>query len=377
MGSLSFGFIGFGLIGGSIARALRRVYPGCRIAACDRNAEGLAMAMEHGVLNQAVSALADTDKDADAQMLRAAFADCDFIFLCMPVSRNIAMLPILKAALPPSCMLTDVGSVKTGIHEEVRRLGMEGRFIGGHPMAGSEKSGYASANDRLLENAYYILTPTEGVPHEKLEKLMEILAGIGALPIVINEELHDQVTAAISHLPHIIAFSLVNLVRTSDTSDSLMRRLAAGGFRDITRIASSSPDMWESICLENKKPVLDAIDAYTGSLQNIKEAISIGDGRYLNDFFRQARDYRDDMPSRLPGSIGPACDLFVDIIDEAGAIATLATILASNNISIKNIAIIHNREYEDGVLRIEFYDQDAVTKAAALLTRFSYTVHKR
>ena len=371
--SLSFGFAGFGLIGGSIAKALRRVYPGCRIIACDGCAEGLALAMEHGVLNQA----GNMTRDTDPQILRSAFAGCDYIFLCMPVSENIALLPKLRSALPPSCILTDVGSVKTGIHKAVKELGMEGRFIGGHPMAGSEKSGYASANDRLLENAYYILTPADGVPDERKEQLQEIISAIGAIPIVINEELHDQVTAAISHLPHIIAFSLVNLVRESDTPDSLMRRLAAGGFRDITRIASSSPEMWESICLENRKPVLDAIDSYTASLQSIKEAISSGDGKYLNEFFRQARDYRDDMPSRLPGSIGPACDLFVDIIDEAGAIATLATILASNNISIKNIAIIHNREYEEGVLRIEFYDQESVKKAAALLTRFSYTVHKR
>ena len=244
-------------------------------------------------------------------------------------------------------------------------------------MAGSEKTGYANASDRLLENAYYIITPSPLSPRDKVEKLRQLAAAAGAIPIVVDYREHDRITAAISHLPHVIAYSLVNLVKDSDSKEGLMRQLAAGGFRDITRIASSSPDMWESICLENSGPLLDAMQAYSDSLQDIAGAIRAGDGSHLHSIFQEAKDYRDDMPARMSGSIMPAYEIYADIIDESGAIATIATILASNRISIKNIGIIHNREYEEGVLRISFYDADSTEKAVSLLEKFSYKIHRR
>lgn len=156
-----------------------------------------------------------------------------------------------------------------------------------------------------------------------------------------------------------------------------MRQLAAGGFKDITRIASSSPDMWESICLENQGQLLKVIDAYKASLEDISEAIRENLGDKLHCFFEEAKDYRDSMPMKMKGSIEPAYEIYVDLIDESGAIATIATILASNRISIKNIGILHNREFQEGVLRIEFYEQDAVEKATALLSKYSYIIHTR
>ena len=166
-------------------------------------------------------------------------------------------------------------------------------------------------------------------------------------------------------------------IRTSDSREGLMRQLAAGGFKDITRIASSSPDMWESICLENQGQLLKVIDAYKASLEDISEAIRENRGDKLHCFFEEAKDYRDSMPMKMKGSIEPAYEIYVDLIDESGAIATIATILASNRISIKNIGILHNREFQEGVLRIEFYEQDAVEKATALLSKYSYIIHTR
>lgn len=365
MSSKTIGFIGLGLIGGSIAKALRRVHPEYRLIAYNRSRESLVAALSDGTLNQA------TD------VIDASFSDCDFIFLCMPVSVNIKCLEQLKDLISSTCVITDVGSVKATIHEAVRNLSMEDRFIGGHPMAGSEKTGYASASDRLLENAYYIITPTGLSNPEKVEELRTLVSQIGALPVIIDYNEHDYATAAISHLPHVIAYTLVNLVRSSDNPDGLMRQLAAGGFKDITRIASSSPDMWESICLENRQPLLGIIDAYIQSLSRVADAISEKDGTAIHQFFEEAKDYRDSMPMKAKGSIAPVYEIYVDLIDESGAIATIATILASNNISIKNIGILHNREFQEGVLRIEFYQSDAIERAVALLTKFSYTIHLR
>ena len=142
-------------------------------------------------------------------------------------------------------------SVKSGIHERIRALGLDGQFIGGHPMAGSERYGYANSKARLLENAYYILTPTPKTSPDQLKDYERLVVSMGAIPLVLDADQHDYVTAAISHLPHIIASSLVNLVRESDSEDGTMKMIAAGGFKDITRIASSSPDMWQQICLTN------------------------------------------------------------------------------------------------------------------------------
>ena len=365
MSEKTIGFIGLGLIGGSIAKALRRVHPEYRLIAYNRSRSSLVEAMSDGTINQA------TD------VIDSSFAECDFIFLCMPVSVNIQGLKKLKDLVPDTCVITDVGSVKSTIHEAVRELGMEARFIGGHPMAGSEKTGYASASDRLLENAYYIITPTPLSNPDKVEEMRQLVTDTGAVSIVLDYDEHDYATAAISHLPHVIAYTLVNLVRTSDNPKGLMRQLAAGGFKDITRIASSSPDMWESICLENKDQLLKVINAYKSSLDDIAEAICRDQGEKLHHFFEEAKDYRDSMPMKMKGSIEPAYEIYVDLIDESGAIATIATILASNRISIKNIGILHNREFQEGVLRIEFYERDAVEKATALLSKYSYIIHTR
>ena len=359
------GFIGLGLIGGSIARAVRRTMPETVIVAYNRTRASLVQAMQDGVINLA------------SDEIGSGFPDCDYIFLCMPVSRNIEMLPALKAVMGPQCILTDVGSVKSSMHKAVQDCGLSAQFIGGHPMAGSERTGYANSSDRMLENAYYILTPGEGTAQARVQEFTDIVKTIGAIPITVSSEEHDRATAAISHLPHMIAYSLVNYVRENDNEEGLMRCIAAGGFKDITRIASSSPAMWESICLENKAQILDTIGGYREELDRLTEAIRDEDSDFLLDFFGKAKDYRDDMPTVSSGSILPVYELYVDIIDESGAIAMIATVLAINNISIKNIAIVHNREFQEGVLRVEFYNADAVHKARELLEKFSYKVHER
>lgn len=362
----TIGFAGLGLIGGSIAKAIRRVHPDMKIIAFDTDRDSLTAALLDKTLNQAHDHLSE------------AFSQCDLIFLCAPVNNNVGNLKILKNITGGQCIFTDVGSVKTPIHQQVAALGMEDCFIGGHPMAGSEKSGYSHASDRLLENAYYILTPSDRVSGEKVEAVSGLVRSISALPVVLDPQRHDYITAAISHLPHMIAYTLVNLVRDSDDAQQHMRMLAAGGFKDITRIASSSPVMWQQICDENRDHLLKIMEQYIESLQQVAHSIQKGEKDHLLELFGQAKDYRDSIPkSKAKGSLRPAYEIYVDIIDESGAIATIATILATNGISIKNIGIVHNREFQEGVLRIEFYEEDAADKAVTHLRKFHYTVYER
>ena len=364
MASPKAGFIGLGLIGGSIAKAIRRYYPEYELIAFDKNRETLALAVQEGIIDTACSSIDDN------------FKGCSYIFLCAPVSWNTAYLSQLKDLIGSGCILTDVGSVKTSIHEEIISLGMEECFIGGHPMAGSEKSGFANSKAHLIENAYYILTPSAKVPGEKVKTYQQFVSSLKAIPVVLDYKEHDLITGTISHLPHIIASSLVNFVRDTDTKDELMKALAAGGFKDITRIASSSPVMWQQICLKNSRNISHILEGYIQALERAKQAVDRGDEETLYSMFESSRDYRDSMPSSSAGPIKKQFAVYCDIIDEAGGIATIATILASNNINIKNIGIIHNREFEEGVLRIEFYEEASSAKAAALLQKYRYVVYE-
>lgn len=365
MADLICGFIGLGLIGGSIAKALKKADASIQIYAYDVNADSLTHAVRDAVVDKAFSEIT------------VDFAQCSYIFLCAPVSHNDNNLLRLKPMLSPDCILTDVGSVKTDIHTHVKESGLEAQFIGGHPMAGSERYGYLNSKAGLLENAYYILTPTALVPEEKIVQFTSLVAGMGAIPLRLSYAEHDYVTAAISHLPHIIASSLVNLVQTSDSKDGIMKMIAAGGFKDITRIASSSPQMWQQICLKNTENITALLDSYICALSEVREHLTSQSADYLYDFFDSARLYRDSFIEASSGPIKKSHSLYLDIPDEAGTIAAISTILALNAINIKNIGIVHNREFEEGVLRIEFYDDTAVKSALKLLNDKGYVTHEK
>lgn len=359
------GFIGLGLIGGSIAKKIHTLYPEVTIIATAGHQSTITEAYEeHLISNKALCEIGD-------------FYDCDYIFLCTPVQKNIEYLRQLKGHVKDGCIITDVGSVKTDIHEEVIALSMEDCFIGGHPMAGSEKTGLKNANEYLLENAYYILTPTSKTAPEQLEAFRSLVTELGAVALVLDYHLHDYATAAISHLPHIIAYSLVNLVKRSDDENETMKTIAAGGFKDLTRIASSSPVMWQNICQSNSEQIVRLIDAYEETLEKTKHDILAANTDALLSDFQSAKDYRDSIAITNKGPIKAVYELYLDLLDEAGGIATVATILASNNLSIKNIGIIHNREFEEGVLKIEFYDGTSMEKGAALLKKRNYIVYER
>lgn len=364
-GTKKVGFIGLGLIGGSVAKAIRQYYPDYEIVAFDKNKETLALATQESVIDVACSAIDNN------------FEHCNYIFLCAPVSYNTAYLKQLKEHLHEGCILTDVGSVKTSIHKEVIRLGMEPYFIGGHPMAGSEKSGFVNSKAMLIENAYYILTPSEKVSQAKVTEYTAFLESLKALPVVLGYEEHDYITGAISHLPHIIASTLVNFVKEKDGKEELMKHLAAGGFKDITRIASSSPTMWQHICMRNQDNIVAILEDYISMLEDTKAHIERGSEQTIYNLFESSKNYRNSIPGGSSGPIKRMFAVYCDIVDEAGSIATIATIMAANNINLKNIGIVHNREFEEGVLRIEFYDEASSKKAAETLQKYRYIVYER
>ncbi len=357
------GFIGLGLIGGSIAKTIRRVFPDSEIVAYNRTQSVTEQAVADGVVNVPVDAV-------DARI-----GSCDYIFLCTPVVTMLSYLEELKPVLKDGAVITDVGSVKGGIHKQVQEAGLTHCFIGGHPMAGSEKTGYANATDRMIENAYYILTPEEDVDIHTVSDFSEFIGALGALPIVMSSDQHDYVTAAISHVPHVISASLVNMVHDLDDDARYMKTIAAGGFKDITRISSSSPQMWEEICLSNPDNICTVLDEYIRKLIDFRFVIRNGNEDKLLQYFSDCRDYRDSFDSGKTGPIRKSYRIYLDLADEPGAIAEIATILSLGGISIKNIGIVHNRDFEQGVLKIEFYDQAALEQGIERLEKKSYKIY--
>ena len=359
-------FIGLGLIGGSLAKGIKRARPDIRIMAYMRTRAKLEQAQKDGIV--------DVILEGIGEELR----ECDLIFLCTPVEYNARYLSAIRPFLKPGALITDVGSTKTDIHEEIRRQGLEHCFVGGHPMTGSEKTGYENSTDHLLENAYYIVTPPEGQSGESAQytenvrRILAVAQAVDAIPLVLDYREHDRVTAAVSHLPHLGASSLVNLVKDNDSAAGTMRRIAAGGFKDITRIASSSPEMWEQICMTNAAPIGDMLEQYIYSLQEILAQIRGHKGRDIYRLFDQSRSYRNSISDRAKGPIEPSYEFSVDVADEVGSISTIAVILAAKGISIKNIGINNNRERGEGALKIAFYNETSMKEAWERLEKYKF-----
>jgi len=361
------GIVGLGLIGGSLAIALKEKSSVRHIVAMDLNENALHQAFNDGVINSYTTTIDEK------------FSDCDIIFLCTPVNLISDYVNQLLPYVNENCILTDVGSTKQAIMTDLKNLKSEKDFcfIGGHPMTGSEKAGYMASRGHLFENAYYILTPEDSTSQNQLEKLKKLIYSIEAIPLVISPEYHDLITAAISHVPHIIASSLVNMVKNLDNEDKYMNLLAAGGFKDITRIASSSPEIWHNICMTNQNNIRFVLDYFIQILKEFSSAIEEQKDEFIWNFFDSAKQYRKSFSDRSPGPLLKSYEIIVDVVDQPGIIANIAVLLSKHNINIKNIGIINNREHENGALQIIFDKEEDQKKSIKLLKDMNYNIYEK
>lgn len=356
------GIIGLGLIGGSLAKALKK-RADFEIIAFNRSEEVLISAYNEGI----VSIYSGSDL--------TIFRDCDLIFICTPVDKITSYVDRLLPIIKKDCVITDVGSTKANIFSQMLEY-KETAFIGGHPMAGSEQIGYKAAKEYLFENAYYVITPTPYVNKEQIDEFIKIIEILGALPIVIDAQEHDNAVAAISHVPHVIAAALVNMVKRLDNNRNLLHTLAAGGFKDITRIASSSPEMWSSISIENKQEVLKIIKDFKNTIVEFEKELEEENADNIYSFYESSKNYRDGFSSG-GSSISKTFSVLVDVFDKPGIIATISTMLSVNNINIKNIGISNNREYSDGILQIVLDNEEDRKKSINLLREMNFVVYSK
>lgn len=358
--------IGLGLIGGSLTKAFKRTNPDFFITGVDPNPEYASMALK------------DSSIDKIEFSIEKAVKDTQAIFLCIPVKE---IDKVLKEALPfvkPETIITDVGSVKSNIMKNVASLLPENiYFIGGHPMAGTENSGYDASVAHLFENAYYVLTPLPDTPAYIIDTLKTLISSTGAMPIIMDAGVHDKMVGAISHLPHVLASSLVNVVRSIDDPDEYLVKLAAGGFKDITRIASSNPLMWRDISLLNKNQLIPLLNNLIENLSDFKEKLVNDNYEEMKSFFKDAKAFRDYIPDHGVVHLLPYFEIYVDIEDKPGLIGQVATILGEKGINIKNIRIINSREDEPGCLVLSLPTRDAQKSALKVLLENGFRTYPK
>ncbi len=273
--------VGVGLIGGCVARDVRERGLAGHITGYGRNAERLAGAAEMGII--------DSWHDRFDETLTGA----DLVIIGTPVRAIVPIVEDLMPHLSAGTLVTDVGSVKASIVDAAQSCASEGVvFIGGHPIAGTENSGFESSCAGLFENRVCVLTPVESSSAESVARLERLWQSLGAEVVKMSPSEHDRIFAAISHLPHMVAFSLVNAIVNMKGFDSSILRYSAGGFRDFTRIAASDPVMWRDIALMNRGNVLDAIRHVQDALSELSEAIEADDESAIERLFQNSRDTR-------------------------------------------------------------------------------------
>lgn len=359
--------IGLGLIGGSLALCIKKEHSQSVIIGYDINQKQSRLARMLGVI------------DEETDSIESAAIRADLIIIATPVKEIERIIDLLcELPLKENIIITDAGSTKVEIVKRATCLKDKGyTFIGGHPMAGSHKSGVQAAKSILFENAFYLFTPEKDTKTEELEKLQQWLEGTKAKFIRVLPEEHDYLTGVISHFPHVIAASLVHQAEKTSQTHSLVPRLAAGGFRDITRIASSSPEMWKDISLHNKHVLLSLLQDWQNEMEKVSRMLIVGNEEEIYGFFSHAKRFRDEMPTREKGAIPSFYDLFVDIPDYPGVISEITGYLAKENISLTNIRIRETREEVYGILVISFQtdeDRERAEKCIKQYTNFETSI---
>ena len=315
--------VGTGLIGGSIGLALRA--RGWHVTGRDRDHARAERALALGALDQV-----------------GADPDADVTFVATPVS---AVAAEARQAVSPEGIVTDVGSVKAPIVAAVAHP----RFVGGHPMAGSEQEGVDGADAALFQGATWVLTPTRDTDPDAYARLRAILSSLGADVVAVPPDRHDELVAVVSHVPHLVAAALMRLAAEGAEEHATLLRLAAGGFRDMTRIAAGHAGIWPDICVENRTAIVGALDRLLAALSELRDVVDRADRRALLGTLERAREARLNLPVRAPRP-EDLVEVRVPVPDRPGVLAELTTLAGELGVNIEDLEIAHSAEGERGVL---------------------------
>lgn len=316
--------MGLGLIGGSLGLALSQ--RGWQVSGIDARSQVESEALALGVISS-------IGLDPEAEIT----------FVATPVSSIAEQVELALAKTKG--LVTDVGGVKAAIANEID----DPRFVGGHPMAGSELVGLQGADATLFEDAVWVLTPTDSTADTSFASVAKIVGELGAEIVVLTPARHDQLIAVVSHLPHLTAATLMGLANNSAEEHVAVLRLAAGGFRDMTRVASGHPDIWIDVCRENRSAILTALDGMIDGLQSMRSIVDSGDDAALLKRLQTARTARANLPGRVRELLD-VVEVRIPIPDRSGAAAEVFTLAAKLGVNVANFEVVHSVEGERGIL---------------------------
>ena len=348
---------GLGLIGGSLGLGIKRDHPDYEILGYHRSDYSRNIALERGIVDRATNDFKEFVPLADV------------IILAVPIKQTVSYLKELaNLNLKDNVIITDAGSTKLDIVEAAEHFlaGKNVQFVGSHPMAGSHKSGAIAADVTLFENAYYIFTPTHLTKETTIPELKDILSGLKSRYVEIDAAEHDRVTSQISHFPHLLASGLMEQAADYAQGHEMTNHFAAGGFRDMTRIAESEPGMWASILMTNGPAVLDRIEDFKKRLDHVADLIKAEDENAIWEFFDNGRKKRKEMEIHKKGGVESAFDIFVDVPDREDVILSIMELLRGT--SLVNLRINEeNREDIHGILQITFKNEKDRTHAKTVI----------
>lgn len=351
--------IGVGLIGGSLGMAVRKNLPGVTVTGVDRPAI-LRAAKQRKAIHRGEGSVSK------------AVAEADLVILATPGKLIQSYLHRIARHVRPETLVTDVGSVKKDIVREGEKRFPSGNFIGGHPMAGVELSGIQSAHPLLFENAIYVLTPTKGTSRSQVRRLAAFVQTIGARPLIMDAVKHDAVASAVSHVPQLAAVALMNLAGRDHREARRHLRLGAGGFRDLTRIASSPFALWAQILPANRTEIARSLRLLEKTLASYRVDIEKGRIRSLGREFRSSRNLRARIPKDMKGFVHRLETLEVFMSDQPGSLARLTGSLAKHRINIKDIELMKVREGTGGTFRLSFETSDERVQARQVLQKSGF-----
>lgn len=357
--------IGVGLIGGSFGLALNHRNLVNEIVGFDTNPENIQLALSAGAI------------DIEAPSLAQAVDGVDLVVLATPVITSEKLLFQLATHLKQNTIITDVGSTKERISAQANKVLPNGvYYVGGHPMAGSEVAGMKGADPYLFENAYYLLTPTSKTYKPALQAVRGLVESMGARVVEMTPEEHDQNVAVVSHLPHVVAVAIVNTLKDMPEYQNIIP-LAAGGFRDTTRIAASSPVMWRDIFTSNRSRILEVIQYFRAALDEYEQLIKDENSIKLQEKLEQARETRLALPTRSKGYLPQLFEILITVPDRPGVIAHFSSLLGENGVNITDLEILRVREGQGGTIRLAFATEEEQKRAVKLLLKEGYQAHIR
>jgi len=357
--------LGTGLMGGSLGMALRERRLAREVWGYNRSEASLVEAREKGAV------------DHYSLSIKEVVEGADLVVLSVPIRYCRELAEASAPYLSPGALVTDLGSTKSYLMDRISGVIPEHAcYVGGHPMTGSEQSGISAAEPTLWENAVYVLTPSSDAPDFHVENLKWMVEKIGAQPLFLSPGKHDRMVALTSHLPHLVAVALVQVAAGENNGD-LLRSLAAGGFRDTTRVAMGSPEVWKDICITNGEAIADGLEKAVDVLQEMRQIMLEEKEEHLGSILQEASEYRKSIPYRARSIFPEIFEVIVLVKDHPGVIGRVATLLGEKGINIAEIEILHVREEEGGTMRLGFQDKEQRDLALELLKETGYRAHRR